>query len=112
MAGVNTAVFGIFQSRVKAEECVDLLLSNGFRGDDVSVLAPDQQSTKSWRRRKTPKLRKEQPPAQRPEARLAERLDYWRGLALLRYRVLDLLSRLAQSWGLWPELAREQPQAV
>ena len=46
MAGKNTAAFGIFQSRVQAEQCVDALLAAGFRSDDISVLAPDQQSTK------------------------------------------------------------------
>jgi hypothetical protein len=46
MAGKNTAVFGIFQSRVSAERCVDLLLGNNFRNDDISVLFPDQASTR------------------------------------------------------------------
>jgi hypothetical protein len=46
MAGKNTAVFGIFQSRAGAERCVDLLISNGFRSDDISVLAPDQAVTR------------------------------------------------------------------
>jgi heat induced stress protein YflT len=46
MAGKNTAVFGIFKSRARAESAIDLLLSEGFRSDDVSVLAPDQQTTK------------------------------------------------------------------
>jgi len=46
MAGKNTAVFGIFKNRAAAEHCVDALLSAGFRGDDISVLAPDQRTTK------------------------------------------------------------------
>lgn len=46
MAGKNTAVFGIFPTRAGAEQCIDLLMSNGFRGDDVSVLAPDQKATR------------------------------------------------------------------
>jgi hypothetical protein len=46
VAGKNTAAFGIFQTRTGAEHCVDALLAAGFRGDDVSVLAPDVQSTK------------------------------------------------------------------
>ena len=45
MAGKNTAVFGIFSSRVAAEQAVDTLISAGFRSDDVSVLAPDQHVT-------------------------------------------------------------------
>jgi hypothetical protein len=46
MAGKNSAVFGIFQSRSGAERCVDLLLSNGFRSDDISILAPDKAATR------------------------------------------------------------------
>src|SRR6476659_661794 len=46
MAGKNTAVFGIFKSRTQAERCVDALMSGGFRSDDISVLAPDQDTTK------------------------------------------------------------------
>jgi hypothetical protein len=46
MAGKNTAVFGIFKSRVQAEVCVDTLLASGFRNDDVSVLAPDLDATR------------------------------------------------------------------
>jgi hypothetical protein len=45
MAGKNTAVFGIFSSRLAAERAVDTLISAGFRSDDVSVLAPDQATT-------------------------------------------------------------------
>ena len=46
MAGKNTAAFGIFKSRAQAESCVDALMSGGFRSDDISVLAPDQDTTK------------------------------------------------------------------
>lgn len=42
MAGKNTAVFGIFDSREKAERAIDSLVAAGFRSDDVSVLAPDR----------------------------------------------------------------------
>src|SRR5712671_1184080 len=45
MAGKNTAVFGIFPSRTRAEQAVDALLAAGYRSDDVSVLAPDQKAT-------------------------------------------------------------------
>jgi hypothetical protein len=41
MAGKNTAAFGIFTSRIAAEACIDRLLASGFRNDDISVLAPD-----------------------------------------------------------------------
>ena len=46
MAGKNTAVFGIFTSRNTAERAVDDLLAAGYRNDDISVLAPDQRTTK------------------------------------------------------------------
>jgi len=56
MAGKNTAVFGIFGSRAAAERCVDLLLSNSFRSDDISVLAPDRQATKELATEKNTKV--------------------------------------------------------
>jgi hypothetical protein len=46
MAGKNTAAFGIFNSRVAAERCIDNLMVAGFRSDDISVLAPDQDATR------------------------------------------------------------------
>src|SRR2546428_5499765 len=46
MAGKNTAVIGIVPSLTQAEQVVDALVSVGFRSDDVSLLAPDQKSTK------------------------------------------------------------------
>jgi len=46
MAGKNTAAFGIFTSRMAAEQAVDALIAAGFRSDDVSVLAPDHRATK------------------------------------------------------------------
>ncbi len=45
MAGKNTAAFGIFNSRAHAESCVDALISAGFRSDDISVLAPNKETT-------------------------------------------------------------------
>jgi hypothetical protein len=46
MARKNTAVFGIFKSRAHAESSVDALIAAKFRSDDISVLAPDQHTTK------------------------------------------------------------------
>jgi hypothetical protein len=46
MAGSNTAVFGIFSTQAQAEQGVDALQAAGFRSDDISVLAPDQQTSK------------------------------------------------------------------
>jgi hypothetical protein len=55
MAGKNTAVFGIFQSISGAENAADNLISAGFRTDDVSVLAPDQRTTKEFATEKNTK---------------------------------------------------------
>ena len=46
MAGKNTAVFGIFDSRAQAEQAVDGLISAGFRSDEISALAPDQRGAR------------------------------------------------------------------
>ncbi len=55
MAGKNTAVFGLFPTVSQAEQAVDVLIDNGFRSDDVSVLAPDQQTTKDFAAEKNTK---------------------------------------------------------
>lgn len=55
MAGKNTAVFGIFSSQPQAEKGVDALVSGGFRSDDISVLAPDQKSSKEFAAEKNTK---------------------------------------------------------
>lgn len=48
MAGKNTAVFGIYQTRSQAEETVDTLMDNGFRAEDISVLMPENVGTKDF----------------------------------------------------------------
>jgi len=48
MAGKNTAVFGIYKTRVGAEEAVDALRNAGFRNTDISVLLPENQGTKDF----------------------------------------------------------------
>jgi hypothetical protein len=48
MAGKNTAVFGIYRDRMHVETGVDALLDAGFRGEDVSVLLPDNMGTKDF----------------------------------------------------------------
>jgi hypothetical protein len=48
MAGKNTAVFGIYSDRVRAEEALDRLLGSGFRSEDVSVLMQDNVGTKDF----------------------------------------------------------------
>lgn len=55
MAGKNTAVFGLFPTTAQAEQAVDTLISAGFRSDDVSVLAPDQKTTKDFASEKNTK---------------------------------------------------------
>jgi Heat induced stress protein YflT len=55
MAGKNTAVFGIYKSRNQAEQAVDRLLAAGFSNNDISVLLPDQQSTKEFAHEKNTK---------------------------------------------------------
>src|SRR5215468_853169 len=48
MAGKNTAVYGILRTRAGAEQCVDELLRNGFRKEDISVLFPENVGTKDF----------------------------------------------------------------
>src|SRR5271155_1471229 len=55
MARKNTAVFGIFKSRNQAEQTVDRLLAAGFSNNDISVLLPDQQSSKEFAHEKNTK---------------------------------------------------------
>ncbi len=55
MAGKNTAVFGIYKGRVQAEQTVDRLLAAGFSNNDISVLLPDQQSSKEFAHEKNTK---------------------------------------------------------
>lgn len=48
MAGKNTAAFGLFSNLAQAEQGVDALISAGYRDDDISVLAPDQETSKQF----------------------------------------------------------------
>jgi hypothetical protein len=48
MAGKNTAVFGIYQSQERAEQAVDMLIANGFRKTDISVLMAENVGTKDF----------------------------------------------------------------
>ncbi len=48
MAGKNTAVYGIYQTRTDAEGAVDELINNGFRSEDISVLMADNVGTKDF----------------------------------------------------------------
>jgi len=48
MAEKKTAVFGIYNTVGSAESGVDALVRDGFANGDVSVLLPDNQSTKDF----------------------------------------------------------------
>jgi hypothetical protein len=48
MAGKNTAAFGIYSDRAKAEHAVDVFKASGFRSTDISVLFPDNVGTKDF----------------------------------------------------------------
>ena len=53
--GKNTAVFGIYKTRVSAEKAVDNLMAAGFPSCDVSVLLPDIQSSRDLAHEKNTK---------------------------------------------------------
>jgi len=55
MAGKNTAVFGIYQTRSQAEASVDALIAAGFRSEDISVLLPENVGTKDFAAEKNTK---------------------------------------------------------
>src|SRR5581483_3718747 len=55
MAGKNTAVFGIYRTPVDAERGVDTLIAAGFPSADISVLLPDNRSTKDFAHEKETK---------------------------------------------------------
>lgn len=48
MAGKNTAVFGIYNNRLAAEDTVDALREAGFRNTDISVLCAENEGTKDF----------------------------------------------------------------
>src|SRR5450432_3834582 len=55
MAGKNTAVFGIYKNGAEAERAVDLIGDAGFSYNDISVLLPDQQSSREFAHEKNTK---------------------------------------------------------
>ena len=55
MAGKNTAVFGIYPNRTRAEQAVDALKAAGFRNTDISVLLPESTSTRDFAHEKDTK---------------------------------------------------------
>jgi hypothetical protein len=55
MASKNKAVFGIYPSVFQAERAVDTLLSAGFPNNSISVLLPDDDSTRAFAHKKDTK---------------------------------------------------------
>jgi hypothetical protein len=55
MAGKNTAVFGIYKTRPEAEQAVDRLMAAGFSNNDISVLLPDNTSSREFAHEKNTK---------------------------------------------------------
>jgi len=55
MAGKNTAVFGIFKTTRQAETAVEALNTAGFSSQDVSVLFPDNKTTREFAHEKNTK---------------------------------------------------------
>ncbi len=55
MAGKNTAVFGIYKNSAQAERAVDRIAAAGFSHNDISVLLPDNQSSKEFAHEKNTK---------------------------------------------------------
>jgi hypothetical protein len=55
MAGKNTAVFGIYGSRLGAEDGVSALRESGFRVEDMSVLLPENLGSKDLTTQKATK---------------------------------------------------------
>lgn len=48
MASKNTSVFGIYPSASSAERAVDTLIAQGFTDSSISVLLPDDESTRAF----------------------------------------------------------------
>ncbi len=55
MASKNTAVFGIYRTPEDAERAVDALMGNGFPSGAISVLLPDNESTRAFAHHKDTK---------------------------------------------------------
>ena len=55
MAGKNTSVFGIYRTVAQAEAAVDRLMQVGFTNDAISVLLPDEKSSREFAHEKNTK---------------------------------------------------------
>ena len=55
MANKNVAVFGIYRTAQTAEAAVDHLIARGFSNSAISVLMPDDESTRAFAHEKNTK---------------------------------------------------------
>lgn len=55
MSSKNTAVYGIYATPATAEAAVDHLLARGFTNSSISVLLPDDESTRAFAHEKSTK---------------------------------------------------------
>ena len=55
MANKNVAVFGIYKTAQLAETAVDHIISKGFSNSAISVLMPDEDSTRAFAHEKNTK---------------------------------------------------------
>ncbi len=55
MSNDNTAVFGIYKNSASAERAVDRIVAAGFSSSDVSVLLPDNNSSRDFAHEKNTK---------------------------------------------------------
>jgi hypothetical protein len=55
MSSKHVAVFGIYKTPATAEAAVDHLLSKGFTNESISVLLPDDESTRAFAHEKSTK---------------------------------------------------------
>ena len=62
MSMAHVAVFGIYSSAADAERGVDHLIGAGFNHANVSVLLPDDESTRAFAYENTPRHPKAPPP--------------------------------------------------
>jgi hypothetical protein len=55
MSSKHVAVFGIYKTASTAEAAVDHLLAKGFTNESISVLLPDDESTRAFAHEKSTK---------------------------------------------------------
>lgn len=55
MTGKNTAVYGIYKTRLQVESALDQMKADGFRNTDISVLFPQNSGTKDFAHEKNTK---------------------------------------------------------